>query len=155
MADTTTSTATADKAGALAGYAARGKVKAVRAGSLVFAPSNTTYELHLAAADFTGPLDVLVDGVIRGTARKAWTVPSGGNFLAPIFGPPRIVQGRVVAVLDDHAVVIRAGAPVVVELPESDRSIELTTGPIAVGALLNVTLLPGARFELVGPVTAK
>ena len=159
MADTTTTTATTTaatgNAGALADYAARGKVKAIREGSVIFTPSNTTYELHLAAPDFTGPLDVLVDGVIRGTARKAWTVPSGGNFIAPIFGPPRIVQGRVLAAVDDRTVVIRAGAPVVVELPESDRSIELTTGPITVGSLLNVTLLPGARFELVGAVTAK
>jgi hypothetical protein len=130
-------------------------VKTFRDGVLIFAPSGTTYELQLAAPDFAGPLDVLVDGVIRGTARKAWTVPSGGNFIAPIFGPPRTVQGRVIAALDERTVVIKAGAPVVVELPESDRSIELTTGPITVGALLNVTLLPGARFELVGPVTAK
>src|SRR5215210_3347607 len=130
MAETITTglmaaTTGAAAAGPLAAYAARGKVKAFRDGTLVFAPSNTTYELYLAAPHYAGPLDVLVEGVIRGTARKAWTVPSGGNFLAPIFGPPRTVQGRVIGVIDERTVVLKAGAPVVIELPESDRAIEL------------------------------
>ena len=47
-----------------------------------------------------------VEALVRVRARKVWTVPSGGLFVAPIFGPPRIVQGRVRA-LDEHEIVIR------------------------------------------------
>jgi hypothetical protein len=125
---------------------ARGRVSGKRDNLVVFAPHGTNYELHLVAPDYSGPVERLGKGVVRVTARKVWTVPSGGNFIAPIFGPPRIVQGRVRA-LDERTLVVQAGTPVVVELPEDPSGIDLANGPIVVGALVNVTALPGARFE--------
>src|SRR5919107_1705119 len=80
-----------------AAAASRGKITQVRDPAVVFAPSGTNYELHLAAPGYDGPVGMLTEGVIRVTARKVWTVPSGGNFVAPIFGPPRTIQGRVKA----------------------------------------------------------
>lgn len=154
-ATTTTAPAATTAPSPPTAHAARGKVMGYRDGVVVFTPSNTTYELHLAAPDYAGPLNTLVEGVIRAQARKAWTVPSGGNFIAPIFGPPRTIQGRVMAAVDDRTLVIRAGVPIVVELPENDRSIELTSGSITVSSLLNATVLPGARFEFVGPATLR
>jgi hypothetical protein len=90
-----------------------------------------------------------VNGVIRATARKAYTVPSGGNFVSPIYGPPRTIQGRVRAV-EGNTVVIQAGAPIYVEMPAEATAVELWRGPITAGALVNVVVMPGASFELVG-----
>jgi hypothetical protein len=128
---------------------ARGKVTGKNGTVVKFVPHNTTYELHLVAPDFEGPMNTLVDGVIRATARKAYTVPSGGNFVSPIYGPPRTIQGRVHA-LDGNAIVIHAGAPIHVELPPEASGVELRRGPITVGSLVNVVALPGATFELNG-----
>ena len=125
---------------------AKGKVTGTKDGGVVFAPSGTNYELHLAAPKYAGPVGSLTRGVIRAVARKVWTVPSGGNFIAPIFGPPRTIQGRVRA-LDERSMVVQAGAPIVVDLPDEPNVFDLANGPITVGALVNVTAMPGARFE--------
>jgi hypothetical protein len=137
---TTTSTVTS--------ITARGKITSVGVGVVKFAPSNTNYVLHLAAPEVTGPLDTVVEGVIRVQARKAYTVPSGGNFISPIFGPPKTIQGMVRAV-EGSAIVVQAGTPIHVQLPAEASAVELANGPIAVGSLVNVVALPGATFELV------
>src|SRR6188474_3140567 len=100
-------------------FPARGKVLEISGQSVVFHPTGTTYRIHLGvAARASLTTEVPVDAVIRLSARKLWTVPSGGLFVAPIFGPPRIVQGRV-RYLDERQVVLNAGVNVVVELPNS------------------------------------
>lgn len=136
-----------------ADFVARGKVTAVRDNNVVvFQPANTNYELHLASpggARYEGPVDALVEGRIRVGARKVLTVPSGGNFVEPIFGQPRTLQGRVRHV-EDGTLVVQAGAPILVQLPPADTALDLTNGPIGVGTLVNIMALPGATFELVG-----
>ena len=130
-------------------FSATGKVMAVKDGQVVFIPRGTRYELQLkTAGQYTGPMNTAVDVVIRATARKVWTVPSGGNFIVPIVGPPKIVQGRVKSV-SDREIVVHAGANFVIELPALDSAIDLPNGPIAVGRMVNVTSLPGASLELV------
>jgi hypothetical protein len=132
------------------GFAARGKVTKVEGDVVTFLPSNTTYEFHLKAAggNYAGPTGVLVEGVIRCQARKIWTVPSGGSWVTPIFGPPKIVQGRVKAVNDD-SIVVQAGCLFVIKLPAEDTSFDLINGGIGVGTMVNATVMPGATFELV------
>lgn len=129
--------------------AARGKITAVKDGVVHFAPSGTNYELHLDAPGYAGPVGALAQGYVRVTARKVWTVPSGGNFIAPIFGTPRTIQGRVRAV-EDQSIVVHAGVPLVVELPAAESGYDLVNGGIAVGVMVNIMVMPGARFE---PVT--
>jgi len=131
---------------------ARGQVKGTREHLVIFSPHGTNYELHLVAPNYSGPIASLTEGVVRVTARKVWTVPSGGNFIAPIFGTPRTIQGRVRA-LDERTLVVQAGTPVVVDLPEDPTAFDLANGPIRVGTLVNVTALPGARFEPVSVPT--
>jgi hypothetical protein len=126
---------------------ARGKITAVKDGVVHFAPSGTNYDLHLSTARDVGAAGVLVEGVIRVTARKVWTVPSGGNFIAPIFGPPRTIQGRVRA-LDERSIVVHAGVPIHVELPAAETGYDLADGPISVGKMVNIMAMPGASFEL-------
>ena len=135
-------------------FPARGKVTAVREQLIVFRPANFNYELHLIpSSTFSGPLNKPIHGIVRVTARKVYTVPSGGNFIQPIFGSPRIIQGRVLYV-DDKTMVVHAGCPILVDLPTAETAIDLDNGQITVGMMANVVALPGARFSLAeSPVT--
>ena len=128
-------------------YATRGKIIDAKDGVIIFNPRGTTYQLHLKHTGEAPPLGQPVDVVIRGTARKVWTVPSGGNFITPIVGPSKIVQGRVKSVTDSE-LVVHAGANFVIALPKAESTVDLPDGPITVGRMVNVTLLPGASAEL-------
>jgi hypothetical protein len=125
----------------------RGKVISTKDGMIVFNPRGTTYELHLKHAGQALALNALVDVVVRGVARKVWTVPSGGNFITPIIGTPRIVQGRVKSASESE-LMVHAGANFVIELPRAESAVDLPNGPIALGTMVNVTLLPGASAQL-------
>ena len=115
---------------------------------VVFAPSGTSYELRLRTdGRYAGTTNTPVEVVIRATARKVWTVPSGGNFIAPIKGPPKIVQGRV-TYADEKQLVVRAGAMFLIDLPSAEHAVDLPNGPITVGNMVNVTALPGATIEI-------
>lgn len=127
-----------------------GKVTTVLDDGVVFNPRGTTYQLHLkTAGPYTGPVNSPVEAIIRATGRKLWSVPSGGNFVVPIVGPPKIVQGRV-RYLDPQVLVLQAGANVVVEVPSADSAIDLASGAITVGMIVNATTFAGATFELAG-----
>ena len=124
-----------------------GKVIAVREGRVVFAASNTNYETELVCLGYAGPVNKPVKGIIRVKARKVWTVPSGGAFVTPLFGPPKIIQGRVRAV-EPKSLVVHAGVAITVDLPDDDIVYDLANGPIAEGAMVNVTAFAGGTFEL-------
>lgn len=128
--------------------AASGKVIEKRDGSVVFAPTGTNYELQLVCPGYSGPIKSPVKGVIRVKARKIYTVPSGGLFVTPIFGPPKIIQGRIKSI-DDKSMVLHAGGNIVVEFPANDNAFEMVNGGLAVGKLANVVAFPGGSFELV------
>jgi hypothetical protein len=133
-------------------FTAKGKVTAVRDdGVVVFAPAGTNYELHLVVVGgrYVGPIGKPVEGIIRVKARKVWTVSSGGNFVSPLFGEPRTIQGRVRHVPSDDALVVHAGTDFHLELPPNDIGVDLTAGPIRVGAMVNVMAMPAPAFELV------
>jgi hypothetical protein len=133
----------------LADFTARGKVIAVNDGSVVFQPKDTNYELKLVTKGrYDGPINVPVSARVTSTVRKLLTVPSGGAFIAPIFGPPKTIQGRVRHV-EDGALVVQASFPFVLELPSADHQLDLNNGPITVGHMVNAIVLPGATFELV------
>jgi hypothetical protein len=128
-------------------FPARGKLLAIKDGSVVFAPTGTNYELQLmAAGPVTVPLNTPTRCIIRVTARRLWTVPSGGNFLSPIFGPPRTIQGRVKFV-SEKQIVLQAGTPILVDLPAASVAMDMNCGGITVGSLVNVLALPGASYS--------
>ena len=133
-------------------FPARGKIIEVRGSGVVFQPAGTNYQIELDLPDGDSPpreLDRPVEGLIHVRARKIWTVPSGGNFVAPIFGPPRTIQGRV-KWLNERLLVVHAGTPFVVAMPATDQTIDLAAGPMETGSLVNVTLMPGAMIEARG-----
>ena len=77
-----------------------------------FAVPNTSYELHLrAVGSITAAPGKRLVGIIRAQARRIDTTQTGGQFVEPVMGRPRRVQGTVVAVVGD-AVVVNAGMPI-------------------------------------------
>ncbi len=137
-------------------FPAKGKVTSVNGDTVVFVPTGTSYEMQLkvVGGHFTGAINKPIEAIVRMTARKVMTVPSGGNFVTPIFGPPRIVQGRV-RFLSHDSLVLHAGTDFTVQLPASDSAFDLAHGAIAMGSIVNATIMPGATFELVQRVEAK
>jgi hypothetical protein len=130
-------------------FPARGKIIAMQDRAVVFAPANTNYEIRL---DAEGSLEgarigATIDARLQVAARKVWTVPSGGNFISPIFGPPRTIQGRI-RYLDEDRMVVQAGVPIIVTLPADPAVFDLVCGPLTVGLLVNVAAQPGGTFEL-------
>jgi len=131
-------------------FPARGKLIEVNGTTAVFQPAGTNYQIHLNLPENKASIvagDQPIELLIRVRARKVWTVPSGGNFIAPIFGPPKIIQGRV-KWLDERTLFVHAGTNFIVELPGSDQALDLANGPIGVGTMVNVTAMPGATMEL-------
>jgi hypothetical protein len=140
----------------LADFPAKGKLLDVRDadhGRLVtFQPQGTNYEWHLRAEDGfeAPPLNKPTELLIRVQARKVYTVPSGGNFVQPIFGPPRIIQGRVKWVDESgQRIVVHATVPFIIELPAADTAIDQSEGPITQGRMVNVVALPGVTAAAV------
>jgi hypothetical protein len=133
-------------------FPAKGKVIEIKGSLIVFQPANTTYHLYLAGGPYNGPLKTPVEILIRAYARKLWTVPSGGNFVAPIMGTPRTIQGRV-RFVDGQTIIVQAGVPVAIALPANDSGVDLNCGALGVGSLVNVMVMPGVSFELAGAVS--
>jgi len=127
-------------------HSTRGKVIANSNGVIVFKPTGSTYELHLKADAYAGPMNEPVDVVIQGTARKVYTVPSGGLFVTPIMGTPKIIQGRVKDVTPTHVTLNCGGALVNIKLPTIEGSVELAQGAIQSGRIVNAVLLAGASI---------
>ena len=135
--------------GDLATGATKGVILRQENGVVVFRPLDTSYEhyLELAGGTFGGELGRNVRAIIRVRARKVYTVLSGGNFVQPILGTPRIVQGRVVA-LEGNTLYVKSISLFAVELPTGRDSIDMAQGELAVNTMVNVTALPGAAIEL-------
>lgn len=130
-------------------FPARGKILHVQDNVVVFNPAGTTYELQLVnmGGDLPSPSNSTIHCHIRAVARKIWTIATGGNFITPIIGTPRIAQGRV-RYLDEGTAVIQAGAPIIIALPADAAAFDLINGPVTPNSMINATLLPGATFEL-------
>ncbi|MFT3786825.1 MAG: hypothetical protein QM770_11770 [Tepidisphaeraceae bacterium] len=126
----------------------KGKVLRTENGRAIFAPAGANYEHHMEAPTYAGPIGKPVRVVLRAKARKIYSMPSGGAFVTPILGTPRIIQGRVMT-LDETSVTIHGGgARFVVELPTGKDTVDLQAGAIGVGSFVNAVVLPGATLEL-------
>lgn len=130
-------------------FPARGKILRVENNLVVFNPTGTNYELQLvnAGKEPLAPSQNSVQVFIRANARKVWTMPSGGNFVTPIFGPPKIIQGRV-RYLDEKTMVLHAATSFILTLPAEATSFDLNNGPVQTAGIVNATILPGATIEL-------
>ena len=125
---------------------AQGVVKSAGNGKLVLKLSATQYELHLESALSADP-GSRIKGTVCVQARKVWTISAGGSFTSPLVGPPRVIQGRIKSV-DGNRLVVQAGFPVSVEMPQDKTGLDLKNGPLQAGVMVNITAYPGARFEV-------
>ena len=128
-------------------HLAQGVVKSADDKNLILQIPGTSYELHLALAGAsTLKVGETVRGVIRARARKVWTMAAGGNFIQPLFGQPRVVQGRVMAILGT-TLTVQAGTTFEMELPADQSALDLKNGQLVPGAMVNITLFPDASFS--------
>jgi len=127
----------------------RGTVLSASEGRLILGVDGTNYQLHLdCPASLVAGQSVQGSVVVR--ARKIWTIPAGGCFIAPISGPSRVVQGRVKAV-NGRRLMVQAGTAVCIELPEDRSACDLKNGELVPGVMVNITTFQGARFEPAAP----
>ncbi len=111
-------------------------------GHIVFGVPNTSYELHLMPQSDVGvqPGRRLI-GTIRVRARRIDKTTTGGQFIEPVYGRPRRVQGTVVRVLSD-CIVVDAGVPLHLT-PTDPRQ---KPGDFAEGDFVGCDVMDGATF---------
>lgn len=104
--------------------------------------ANTSYDLHLLP---TGPVKAepgdKVFGTISARARRVDIVPSGGQYVEPVMGRPRRVQGRVVAREGDK-IVVDAGVPIHCSLTDDRQH----AADFPIGDMVSFDALDGASF---------
>ena len=82
-------------------------------------------------------------GVIQGQARRIDVCGTGGKYVEPVYGRPKRVQGKIVAVdLTAGTVTVDAGAMSVVVKTDPSQD----TGDFAEGDFVTFAVLPGATF---------
>ena len=126
---------------------ARGVLESLSDAKLVLSIPGTDYKLQLVPTVPVGEIDVQVGGKIKGLiqakALRIHPARAGGRFIEPVWGAPRIVAGRVVA-LDpaSHRVLVDAAVPMWVTAPPGqDLSV------IREGQLINFYVESGATFR--------
>ncbi len=129
---------------------ARGVLASASADKVIVSFPGTDYQLHLAPErPATTPVGKRILGIIKGQARRIDVVKAGGQFVEPVNGRPRIVQGRVVEV---HAapggpgtITVEAPMPMVLKVGELQRAEQFKPGD-----MVNTHVLPGASFAPTG-----
>ena len=119
------------------------RLEAVTDGIGIFTIPGTQYRLHLVVEeDVRDAVGRRIRGRIHGRALRMHQAPAGGNFIEPLDGRPRIVQGTVLAVdpgtsevVVDLVVPIRLGI-----------AADQATGSFTTGDMVNFYMEPGARF---------
>lgn len=114
----------------------------------MLAVPGTDYVLHLAV---DRPLDIPPGRRVRGTlhaeALRMHSSGSGGKFIEPIWGMPRIVQGSVLATDEANGrLLMDMVVPIWITPLKSDHP-----GAWKPGAMLNFYVKSGARFEPLAP----
>ncbi len=115
----------------------------MKAGYVKFGVPNTSYELHLVPI---GPVTAKVGkrmlGIIKAQARRIDITQTGGQFVEPVFGRPRRVQGTIVAI-KDGAIVVDAGVPIHCTPTDARQKAE----QFEVGQFVGFDVLDGAGID--------
>jgi hypothetical protein len=126
--------------GTLAGLA---EATLTKPAMIKFAVPNTSYELYLQP---DGAVHANVGkrliGIIKASARRVDVVGTGGQFVEPVFGRPRRVQGTVVAITPE-AIVVDAGVTIHLSLTDSRQN----PTQFSIGQLVSCDVLDGATFR--------
>lgn len=120
------------------------RLETVADGIAEFTVPGTQYRLHLAVdADLDAQAGRRIRGRVRGRALRMHRASAGGNFIEPLQGRPRIVQGIVLAV-DPAAneVVLDLVVPVRIAMHADQNAETFSTGDV-----VNFYMESGTRFE--------
>ena len=116
---------------------------ATKLGFLKITIPNTNYELHLYPVNPPrAAVGKRIIGEIRARARRIDVVETGGQYIEPVYGRPRRVQGTVIAVNTD-AIVVDAGVPVHIT-PTDPRQ---KPSDFQVDQFVSFDVMEGAVFE--------
>lgn len=115
---------------------------ATKPGHIRFGVPNTNYELHLRPeGTVTAKPGGRLIGTIRAQSRRIDVVDTGGEYLEPVYGRPRRVQGTVRAVADG-AIVVDAGVPIHCTPTDARQN----ASQFEVGQFVSFDVLDGATF---------
>jgi hypothetical protein len=105
----------------------------------------TEYRMHLGVLKRVSQTEgKRVKGVIRATARRIDRVGTGGKYVEPVYGPPRRVAGRVVAVdAEANTITVDAGMPLVMTVGAPQQR----ATDFEAGAFVTMNVMPGATFS--------
>jgi hypothetical protein len=128
---------------------ARGTLLGVHAASatkpahITFGVPNTNYELHLVPqGTIKAQVGKRLIGTIRAQARRIDVVQTGGQYVEPVYGRPRRVQGTVIAI-KDGALVVDAGVPIHCAPTDARQKAE----QFSVGQFVSFDVMDGASMQ--------
>ena len=125
---------------------ARGTLLELAEGRLVLGVPGTEYRLHLVPTisheEITTPVGKRIRGEIVAEALKINRERGGGGFIEPVWGEPRIVGGKVLAV-EAGRVLVEAAVPMWVVLDGAGQS----ATDFAAGQMINFYVRSGSRFR--------
>ena len=126
---------------------ARGILDSVTDQEMVLAVPHTEYRLHLVptvpAGEFDRYVGKHIKGVIEAVALRIHPARSGGRFIEPVWGAPRIVAGTVCAVdADTRRVLVDVSVPMWVTAPAGQDVAALQEGE-----LVNFYVRSGTSFR--------
>jgi hypothetical protein len=103
---------------------------------------NTNYEMHLIpTTPITTPIGKRILGTIKLQAKRIDTVGTGGQYIEPVYGRPRRVQGTVLRV-ENGAIIIDAGVPIHATLTDARQSLD----QFQPGQFVSFDAVAGATF---------
>ena len=106
--------------------------------------NETDYQMHLGVLRRVKQHEgKRVKGLIAAKARRVDRIGAGGKYVEPVYGPPRRVAGRVVAVdAEANSVTVDAGMPNVMKVDAPNQR----ATDFAVGDFVTMNVMPGANF---------
>lgn len=123
----------------------RHEATATKPAYIVMGFHNTDYRLHLLPiGEVDAEIGKRLIGTIRADAKRVDVIGSGGRYVDPVYGRPRHVHGRIVAV-DPAAntITVHAGMPVICRLTDARQRAE----SFEAGQFVGFSVLRGATFE--------
>lgn len=122
---------------------ARGVLLENHGDRIVLGISGTDYRLHLnVPAPIAAARGSSITGRIEAHARRIDITRTGGHFIDPVYGRPRIIQGRVIETALEHPMmVVKAVVPLHIRVrpPQNPSDFEI-------GAIVNFSVDSGAQF---------
>lgn len=106
--------------------------------------SGTDYRMELRVTERpTTEIGKRVQGVIKGQARRIDVCGTGGKFVEPVYGRPKRVQGKIVAInMTAGTVTVDAGCASLVMKVDANQE----AGDFNEGDFVTFAVLPGAMF---------